>query len=159
MSGILGWPSSWWCSKIEGVLQVDPGLIFRTPPGVKVLLTSPFNRPASTHWTQSGVLDSDWFVVPSTVNLQIWSAGQPFRLSRDEPIAQLVLLNESLMNEQGFEQQPLSAEPAAHDQWLRYIEHVYGALDTWHGVLPPRRPGVYANMRKRTLIEHRSEPI
>jgi hypothetical protein len=68
MGEIHGWPSHWWCSKIEAVMQVDPGLIFATVPNCKVLLTAPINRPSDGFWTQSGLLDSDWFPVPSTIN-------------------------------------------------------------------------------------------
>src|SRR2546430_1162714 len=55
-----GWPTPWWCSKIEGVLQIDPGFSVITPPRIKTLLTGPFNRPSPAYWAHTGLMDTDW---------------------------------------------------------------------------------------------------
>ena len=126
MRELHGWPSPWWCSKIPGVLQIDPGLVLVTPPGVKILLTAPLNQPNTGYWTQSGVLDSDWFRVGSTINLQMRCRNRVFLLRRTEPIAQLVLLARDLATEHRFETAEVMEDPGVQSQWIDYLHRVYG---------------------------------
>lgn len=146
MAQLTGWPSPWCCSKLEGILQIDPGMTFRTAAGSKLLLTAPINRPAMGFWTQSGILDSDWFWVPSTINLQFVQTGLPVRLSRSEPIAQLVVLDRGLTRAREYIAHTLEDEPDVLPMWRRYMREKYGEPTTWEVDRDrPRvtRPGAY----------------
>jgi hypothetical protein len=93
MEELTGKATDWWCSKIDGVFQIDPGQIFATPMGTKLLVTQPFNMVHQVWWTHTGLLDSDWFWIPSTINVEFHQVGASYRFSREVPIAQLVPLS------------------------------------------------------------------
>jgi hypothetical protein len=150
MGELIGRQSSWWCSKLEGIFQLDPGLIYVTEPGRKVLLTPALNRPNPSFWTQAGLLDADWFWVPSTINLQITRQGETFRLRRDEPIAQIVVLDADLSQEKQFVSADITEAPEARQLWLDYMADKYGApVSQWGEELPEPKLGVYARWKKR----------
>lgn len=149
MREIHGCPSNWYCSKIPGVLQIDIGILFRTCPGCKLLITHPINRPEMAYWVQTGLLDSDWFWVPSTVNLQIQVQNCSFSLHRDQPICQIVPLEAERLDETELSQMELEAVPEAISLWRQYISDVYGKLG---GVDPTGeriRRGVYHRYKSR----------
>lgn len=149
MREIVGVPSGWWCSKIPGILQIDPGLIYVTPPGTKLLLTAPLNRRTEPFLVQSGVLDSDWFWVPSAVNLEVFEIGARFELRRDSPIAQLVPLSVDLLD-RGADELAIDASPEALRMWRGYMEDKFNSVpvDSWGDQLPPVQHGSYAKWKR-----------
>lgn len=149
MKARTGWASSWYCSKITGVLQIDPGLTFVTPRGVKLLLTETMNRPrGGGAMIQSGVLDSDWFWVPTTINLQFTNEGDAIRLSRAEPLAQLVPLT-TISKGEMKNMETIDGEQFPDVEFLTaaYQDHKYGPAESWGEELPNILPGTYAKLR------------
>ncbi|MBY5422318.1 DUF6065 family protein [Rhizobium leguminosarum] len=153
MAELIGWPSSWWSSKIEGVLQIDIGSVLITPPGVKLLVTGPLNRATEGFSVQSGILDSDWFWLPSTINLEPRLLGATFRLSRTTPIAQLLPLALGFEGPLEVSERQLEEYEPAHRMWLNHLSFVYGDLSD-ETVLPRRRKfGLYQEFQ-RQLNKH-----
>jgi Family of unknown function (DUF6065) len=129
MHDLVSWASTWWCSKIPGVLQVDPGLIISTPPGQQLLVTQPMNCFESGYFVQSGLIDSDFFQAPFTVNLVPAPGQSSFLLRRHWPIAQLLNPNDALASI-SFEVSTIEARPKALAFWRSYIEAVFGSEPT-----------------------------
>lgn len=148
MREIVGVPSGWWCSKIAGVMQIDLGLILKTPPGWKLLVTGVANRPHPSYWMHTGLLDSDWFHVPSTVNLQMSGSSADFHLSRDEAIGQIVPIASTAVTDSSVSVETFSNEHPSSSQWLSYLHEVYGP-DVAKERDPKRlRIGTYMEMKR-----------
>jgi hypothetical protein len=152
MRELIGIESNWWCSKIPGVLQVDVGMAFRTNPLFKLLLQAPNNQPSDHYWVHAGVLDSDWFHVPSTVNITPFRQNVPFQLMRNSPIAQLILVGATTLNFGQCKVTELSSEDPALAQWRQYIEETYGEI-TGGSSLPPRIQGTYCRWKRAAEVE------
>lgn len=145
MEELIGCATDWWCSKIDGVFQIDAGHIFATSVGTKLLLTHPFNRPNESCWTHTGLLDSDWFWVPSTVNVQFWRVGELARLRRDEPIAQILSIAGSEGGEQKHGIERVRISPNYIKLWRSYINRTHGNIGD---ASARKRKGVYGQLKR-----------
>jgi hypothetical protein len=143
-----GYPASWWCSKIPGVFQIDPGIAIQTSPGRKVLVTGPLNHFSEVFWVHSGVMDSDWFWIPNTINLQVVQKDQPFELTTTQPIAQLILIDSGIQDEptQNLEYESV---PEIACQWEKYLSAVYGQHGFGTHDVERVNCGVYAKWKKQ----------
>ncbi|OTA21391.1 hypothetical protein Xbed_00620 [Xenorhabdus beddingii] len=151
MESLINIPSYVWCSKISGVLQIDVGWIWRTDPDVKLLLTGAINQPSPAYTTHVGILDSDWFHLPSTVNLQFFRQDETVEIKSQHPIARLVPLV-NFEEGQNIELKTISIndEPSLLEPWKKYIREVYGKFDRNH--TKRIHHGVY--LRWKTEIEY-----
>jgi hypothetical protein len=144
MMELVGFASTWWCSQLHGILQIDPGLIFVTRPGTRLLLTGPLNVRFDC-LVQSGLLDSDWFWVPSAINLQMDRPGQRIQLRKDSPIAQLVPIGEPLEC-RDIALLDITDHAASLAMWKGYLADKYPGHQgwgDWSAPLPAPRAGVY----------------
>jgi Family of unknown function (DUF6065) len=150
MDELVGWPSHWWCSKLDGIFQMDPGLLFVTRPNTKLLLMGPMNRPSRTHWVHSGVLDSDWFSVPSAVNLEPYEVGARFELRRDVPVAQLVVLDDRTSRHAASELLEIEDATACLTLWRGYLQDKFrlSTKVTSNEPTPRPRRGAYAQWKR-----------
>ncbi|HEY1775383.1 MAG TPA: DUF6065 family protein [Solirubrobacteraceae bacterium] len=74
-SGIISWPIS---------------CVFRTPPGVDLLVRGPANLPKDGATALEGLVEADWMEVTFTMNWQLTRPGLAVRFERDEPFAMVV---------------------------------------------------------------------
>lgn len=74
-SGIISWPIS---------------CVFRTPPGVDLLIRGPANLPKDGATALEGLVEADWMEVSFTMNWKLTRPGLPVRFERGEPFAMVV---------------------------------------------------------------------
>jgi len=155
METLVSWPSTWWCSKIPGVLQIDPGFIMITPPGKRLIVTQPINLFGRHFQTQTGAIDSDFFWAPFTINLVPNPGVSEFELRRSQPIAHL-LNPEEMLAPLSFKVSSIEERPEPLQFWRSYIEAVYGAecQPDCNG-LTKRQNSVYREwlLRHRRVVE------
>lgn len=123
----IGIRTSFWCSKIPGVFQLDPGVIYATEPGIKLLLVQPSNQPYRDCWIQSGVLDSDWFHAPSAINIQWFEPNVAVKFSKNKPVARLIPVDTTTVAHIKVEDFQIQDRADCLNLWKGYIEKVYGA--------------------------------
>lgn len=64
--------------------------VFRTPPGVSLLVRGPGNRPRDGVTYLEGSIESDWLPVPVTVNWKLTRPGLVTRLEAGQPFGMIV---------------------------------------------------------------------
>ena len=60
----------------EGVLTFSVGYLFRTPPGIRLLVTGPLNSPKPNIYPLSGVVETDWTHASFTMNYRFTQPGE-----------------------------------------------------------------------------------
>ncbi|NHC15337.1 DUF6065 family protein [Motilibacter deserti] len=73
-----------------GVVSFAIPVLFRTPPGVNLLVRGPANRPKDGISALEGLVETDWAAVTFTMNWKLTRPGHPVRFEEGEPIAMLV---------------------------------------------------------------------
>jgi hypothetical protein len=69
-----------------GVLTFQVPVLFRTPPGINLMVTGPLNEPKHGIFALSGVIETDWSPYSFTMNWRFtaphvevrWEAGEPY---------------------------------------------------------------------------------
>lgn len=143
---LIGIRSNFWCSKIPGVFQLDPGLIYHTPQNTKLLLQGPMNVHDSSTWVHTGILDSDWFHVPSTINIQFSVVDTSVHVTKKKPIARLIPIG-------GYNELPeiyvnkscIVDWPECISFWKQYIHEIWSS----DSLLNRSKYGVYAELKER----------
>lgn len=77
----------------EGVLTFSVGYLFRTPPGVRLLVTGPLNLPKANIFPLSGVVETDWTHASFTMNYKFTQPGTWVEFQQDEPICRIIPLS------------------------------------------------------------------
>jgi hypothetical protein len=145
MESLVGWSSSWWCSKIPGVLQIDIGYVICSA-AQKLLVTAPMNVGHVTHMTQSGLVDTDFFRAPFAINLVPYPGQKKMQLRKSVPIAQL-LDPFDVLRAMSFEVMTLEKRPDVLEFWKRYIVAVFGPADRQDQSGAKRVDSVYRSWR------------
>lgn len=95
----------------SAVLTFSAGYLFRTPPGVSLLVTGPLNCPKDGIYPLSGVVESDWTNATFTMNYQFTRPGQWVEFAAGEPFCRLIPLSLDLPEELVPELAMLDDEP------------------------------------------------
>jgi hypothetical protein len=158
----------------HGILTFHLPWLFRTPPGVELLIRGPINEPKDGAAALEGIVETDWAVATATMNWQItrphawvaWEAG--------ETVATLLPVRLSELEQWHVCISPLSADPIVQEQyraWARSrdtflddLEHFRGEAarilwqkDYVHGTSPggaSAPPGAHRTQRHMCPIEH-----
>ncbi|WP_211243010.1 DUF6065 family protein [Sinimarinibacterium sp. CAU 1509] len=72
-----------------GVLTFNPGWLFRTPPGIGLLMTGPTNNPKAVIGPLEGFIETDASHMTATMNWRFAAPGEVF-FRRGEPIARIL---------------------------------------------------------------------
>lgn len=113
----------------NGILTFGLPYLFRTPPGVNLLVRGPANSPKDGLSPLEGLVETDWS--PSSITMN-WKFTRPAstRFEQDEPIAMLVPQQRGDLESYSVYTLPISAEPdldAAFQHWsagrTHFIEH------------------------------------
>jgi hypothetical protein len=73
-----------------GILTWGTGCVFRTPPGVDLLIRGPANLPKDGISPLEGLVETDWIEVPFTMSWKLTRADNPVRFEAGEPYAMVV---------------------------------------------------------------------
>ncbi|MDW9359449.1 DUF6065 family protein [Sinorhizobium medicae] len=120
-----GSATPWWCSKIRGVFQIDTGFLISTAPGTKVLVLNPLNRANDLFHTQAGLVETDVFRVPFTINLQLKQGECSFLLRKTEPIAQIIPIDETALQREGPTISDIRSHPELRAEWICYRDFAF----------------------------------
>ncbi len=74
----------------EGILTFTLPFLFRTPPGVSLLLRGPANLPKDAVLPLEGLVETDWAVASTTMNWKFTRPDTWVEFIRDEPIGMIV---------------------------------------------------------------------
>lgn len=144
---LIGVPSNFWCSKIPGVFQLDPGLIYKTDKNTKILLQGAMNSHSESYWVHTGILDSDWFHIPSTINIQFKKQGQKINFKKGDAIARLIPIGGyDALAKIDFEVSNIDDWPDSLAFWRNYISDTFKST----GKRPQRvKYGMYKELKER----------
>lgn len=73
-----------------GILTWGTSCVFRTPPGVELLIRGPANLPKDGATALEGLVETDWIEVPFTMNWKLTRPGLPVRFDLGEPFAMVL---------------------------------------------------------------------
>ena len=103
-----------------GIFTFHAGYIFRTSPGVSLLVTGPLNMPLTGLYALSGVLETEWSPFPFTMNWKVTTPNVPLEFPKGHPICQIVPAGLHAMEETVCDVQLLDANPelkAQYESW------------------------------------------
>jgi Family of unknown function (DUF6065) len=123
----------------HGILTFHIPVLFRTEPGLNLLVTGPFNAPKHAIQPLSGIVETDWAPYTFTMNWRFTAADTPVRFERGEPFCQIMPMPRGLVEEQEPVIRNLQDAPddnAAFEAWSR-------SRSQWNADL--KVPGTQAN--------------
>ncbi len=74
----------------HGILTWGTAFVFRTPPGIDLLVRGPANLPKDGVTALEGLVEADWIEVPFTMNWKLTRPGLAVRFEQAEPFAMVV---------------------------------------------------------------------
>ncbi|KAF0117129.1 MAG: hypothetical protein FD163_452 [Hyphomonadaceae bacterium] len=77
----------------SGVLTFHINQIFRTPPGVQMMVTGPMNNPKDGISAMTGIIETDWSHYTFTMNWAMTRPYFPVRFEKGEPFAHIMPVN------------------------------------------------------------------
>lgn len=104
----------------DGVLTFSAGYLFRTPPGVNLLVTGPLNCPKDGIYPLSGVVETDWTSASFTMNYRFTRAGQWVDFAAGEPFCRLIPLSLDLPEELVPELAMLDDDPELAEKFRQW---------------------------------------
>lgn len=105
----------------EGVLTFAIPCLFRTDPGIDLMITGPINAPKDGIYALTGVVETDWSPYTFTMN---WKFTRPGRIefSKGEPFCQLFPIQRDLLETVEPRKLELSDNPELeleHRKWTQ----------------------------------------
>lgn len=103
-----------------GVLTFNVPWLFRTPPGVNMLVTGPFNRVRHGIQALTGIVETDWAPYSFTMNWRFTAPGTRIWWEKDEPYAMLCPVPRGYVETAEPELQRIEGAPeeqAAYKAW------------------------------------------
>ncbi|MBN8648899.1 MAG: hypothetical protein J0L55_13170 [Caulobacterales bacterium] len=77
----------------NGVLTFHINQIFRTPPGMQLMVTGPINSPKDGIYAMTGIIETDWSHYSFTMNWVMTRPYFPIRFEKGEPFAHIMPVN------------------------------------------------------------------
>jgi hypothetical protein len=77
----------------SGVLTFHINQIFRTPPGIQLMVTGPMNSPKDGISAMTGIIETDWSHYTFTMNWAMTRPYFPVRFEKGEPFAHIMPVN------------------------------------------------------------------
>jgi hypothetical protein len=95
------WAEGQWSRAVRshfgnGILTFGLGYVFRTPPGVNLLVCGPPNWPKDGVHALAGVVETDWSPTTFTMNYLFTRPHQEVRFEAGEPVCRLIPLERHL---------------------------------------------------------------
>ena len=110
----------------SGVLTFSIRGLFRTPPGIDLMVTGPVNRPKSGIQALTGVIETDWSEFGFTMNWLFTDKNREVRFDAGEPFAMLIPIPRALANSLD----PVIVEGENDSElWRRHMAHRLSRAD------------------------------
>ena len=160
----------------QGVLTFDVGYLFRTPPGLRLLVTGPLNEPKPNLYPLSGVVETDWSHATFTMNYQLTRPGEWVEFAKDEPFCRILPLSLAVVEELQGRLRVLADDPElqaryrawaqSRDAFHRHLNNPFSEdrrrgwqKDYFQGQLPDgqRQEGHQTKLYHRDFIDERPD--
>ena len=105
-----------------GVLTFHIPCVFRTPPGIDILVQAPINHPKDGIAGLSGIVETDWSPYSFTMNWMFTTAEVPVRFEMAEPHCHIIPIRRGELEIVEPELRSLSDEPqlkSQHESWAK----------------------------------------
>lgn len=103
-----------------GVLTINPGWLFRTPPGIGLMCLGPANYAKHGIAPLEGFIETDWSDFTFTMNWQFTAPGEVF-FRRGEPIARILPYPQFFLDQFAGELHPKAAmEPRTQEEYAAW---------------------------------------
>ena len=99
----------------HGVLTFRIPLLFRSPPGINMLVTGPFNQPKHGIAALSGIIETDWSPYSFTMNWKFTGPGITVSWKRGEAFAFFFPLQRGMIETAEPEFRSIDSEPELAD--------------------------------------------
>ncbi len=126
----------------HGVLTFHINQVFRTPPGIQMMITGPLNSPKDGIYAMSGIIETDWSPYSFTMNWVITRPFFPIRFEKGEPIAHIMPVNLAAIEEYETQFLPIDSDPDLKEKF----EFFQNSRNTFNEEL--RDPESEANKQK-----------
>jgi len=100
----------------HGILTFHIPCLFRTEPGIDLLVQGPINRPKDAIAPLTAIVETDWAPYTFTMNWKFTRPGTPVRFEKGEPICHIWPLARGALESVETEQRPLSDAPDLKQQ-------------------------------------------
>lgn len=104
----------------HGVLTFHVNQLFRTPPGVQLMVTGPMNNPKDGASALTGVIETDWSHYTFTMNWAITRPFHPVRFHKGEPFAHIFPVNIAALEQVEPVFQPIDTDPELRDAYMAW---------------------------------------
>lgn len=104
----------------HGVLTFHVNQLFRTPPGIHLMVTGPMNSPKDGAYALSGIMETDWSHYTFTMNWVLTRPFHPVRFQKGEPFAHIFPVSLPAVEEVRPVFKRIEDEPDLHkayDEW------------------------------------------
>jgi hypothetical protein len=123
----VDWAEGHWTELVSshfgsGILTFALSFLFRTPPGVALLVSGPPNAPKPGAQALWGLVETDWSPATFTMNWQMTRPGEPVRFEAGEPFCRLIPLDVQLLERLEPQIRDIADEPELerlHRDWSR----------------------------------------
>lgn len=85
----------------HGILAFHIPCVFRTEPGIGLLVQGPINRPKVAIAPLAAIVETDWTPFTFTMNWKFIRPGTPVRFERGEPICHILATDPRCIGERG----------------------------------------------------------
>ena len=107
----------------HGIITFNMPCVFRTPPGVNLLVRGPANNPKDGLSPLEGLVEADWTNTTFTMNWKFTRAGKIARFEAGESIAALLPFPRGFLESMQPIVCPISEDPTVNDAFLEWSEH------------------------------------
>lgn len=84
----------------HGILTFHIPVLFRTEPGINLMVMGPINEPKHAIQPLTGIVETDWAPYTFTMNWKFTAANIPVRFEEGEPFCQIMPLARGLIEQQ-----------------------------------------------------------
>lgn len=123
----------------HGILTFHIPVLFRTEPGINLMVTGPINAPRHGIQPLTGIVETDWAPYSFTMNWKFTAPDLPVRFARGEPICHIMPVPRGLVEEQ----QPVIRNLHDHAQERDAFEDWSRSRSQW--IADAKVPGTQAN--------------
>jgi len=105
----------------EGVLTFSIGYLFRTPPGIDLLVCGPPNTPKDGIFALTGIVETDWTEATFTMNYRFTRRGHWVEFAAGEALCRIIPVDRHLLEQFSGEIHPIGAAPeleVRYRQWM-----------------------------------------
>lgn len=118
-----------------GVLTFSLPWLFRTPPGVALLVRGPTNTPKRGIVALDGIVETDWNSATFTMNWRCTEPSHPVSFLEGEPICMIQPIRLDEIESYEFAARPIESDPREYEQFRAFSQSRRAMIDD-----PQRKP-------------------